>query len=392
MKATQRTSYPWKFGVFLGMYYMANGVYQGYASKYFESKGLTTMQMSIILAFTPLIAIVMQPVWGAVGDRAKRRNTVLLMLTAVSSILVLLYRISDAFWYLLPMSMLFSALYTSIQPMGDSIILEDLTPKRLAFGPLRLYGTYAFAVTNPIWGLILSPERMNWIVYLTSFMLMITVAAVFVLPPTEGHQSKGKKMNILAVLKVPHMAGLLLMLMLLQLTYGYFYSFYSIFYTSLPGSNGIMLGICYFLSAVSETPFLLNEDKLFKKLGAGKLMVISAVVLTLRWTILGFTNNPYVAMASQVLHGWGFIVMTVSTSKFVAKVIPDELKASGQMALSVVGFGIARAFGILGGGAVASVTGSVQNGFRLTACVALITLLVFAPKYLPMKPLNGQDE
>ena len=28
-------NYPWRYGWFLGMYYMANGIYQGYASKYF---------------------------------------------------------------------------------------------------------------------------------------------------------------------------------------------------------------------------------------------------------------------------------------------------------------------------------------------------------------------
>ena len=180
--------------------------------------------------------------------------------------------------------------------------------------------------------------------------------------------------------------------MLLQLTMGYFYSFFSIYFTAMPGGSSRLLGLCYFMSAMSEIPFLLNADRLFEKLGAGKLLSVSAIALTLRWIILGTCHNVYAVMASQLLHGWGFIVMTVSMAKYVSATIPDELKASGQMLISVVGFGIARVFGILGGGLVADAMGSVQKGFLLMAIVAGVGLIAFVPRYLAMKPLNGKSE
>lgn len=386
-------NYPWRYGWFLGMYYMANGIYQGYASKYFEATGMSTAMLSVILAFTPLISIFTQPLWGTVGDRAKSRNRVLGFLTVASAALVLLYCVSASFWWLLPMSILFSSVYTSIQPMGDSIVLEALSPENHAFGPLRMMGTISFALTNLVWGLILTPGRMNLVVYMTAVMLMMVLVSTRVLPPTEGHQSStGRKMNMTAILKMNHMPGLLILLMLLQLTMGYFYSFFSIYFTSMPGGSSRLLGLCYFMSAMSEIPFLLNADRLFERLGVGKLLSIAAIALTLRWTILGTCHNVYAVMASQLLHGWGFIVMTVSMAKYVSATIPDELKASGQMLISVVGFGIARVFGILGGGLVADAMGSVQKGFLLMAIVAGVGLIAFVPRYLAMKPLNGKGE
>ena len=266
-------NYPWRYGWFLGMYYMANGIYQGYASKYFEATGMSTAMLSVILAFTPLISIFTQPLWGTVGDRAKSRNRVLGFLIVASAALVLLYRVSNSFWWLLPMSILFSSVYTSIQPMGDSIVLEALSPENHAFGPLRMMGTISFALTNLIWGLILTPGRMNLVVYMTAIMLMMVLVSTRVLPPTEGHQSStGRKMNMTAILKMKHMPGLLVLLMLLQLTMGYFYSFFSIYFTSMPGGSSRLLGLCYFMSAMSEIPFLLNADRLFEKLGVGKLL------------------------------------------------------------------------------------------------------------------------
>jgi hypothetical protein len=120
---------------------------------------------------------------------------------------------------------------------------------------------------------------MNLVVYLTTAILMLTLLSTRALPYTPGHQSTGQKMNMLAILKLKHMPGLLIMLMMMQLTMGYFYSFYSIHFTSLPGGTTTLLGLCYFLSAVSEVPFLLNADRLFEKLGVGKLMCICAHML-----------------------------------------------------------------------------------------------------------------
>ena len=85
-----------------------------------------------------------------------------------------------------------------------------------------------------------------------------------------------------------------------------------------------------------------------------------------------------------------FIVMTVTMAKYMSAVIPDELKASGQMLIGVVGFGVARTFGILAGGLLAAAMGGVQKGFMLTAAVAGLTMVLFAPRYLRMAPLNGR--
>jgi len=383
------SGFPWRFGLFLATYYLANAVYQGYAAKYFEAVGMTHTQLTVLLAMAPVVSVVMQPVWGMMGDRSKSRNRVLAMLIAAAALIVLTYRISSVFWWLMISSILFSAFYTSIQPMGDSIILEALQPKNQPFGPLRLMGCLTFAVGNLFIGYAID-GRANLIVYLTTAVLLLNLLTVKALPPTPGHQSTGEKMNMTGILKLKHMPGLIIMLMLLQLTMGYFYSFYSPYFTSLPGGTTTILGLCYFLSAMSEVPFLLNADRLFEKLGVGKLMSISAAALTLRWILLASFPNIYVAAGSQVLHGWGFIVMTVSMSKYMSLTVPNELKASGQMLLAVVGFGVARVFGILGGGLLSEAIGGVQNGFIVMACISGTALLAFAPRYLRMKPLNGK--
>lgn len=385
-------NYPWKCSLFLMAYYVTNAVYQGFISIYYTSgAGVTDSQLSVLMAATPLVAIFMQPVWGTIGDKAKSRNNVLRIMIVLSAAAISVYRVSDSFWWLLIMSCLFAASYTSIQPMGDSIVLEALLENNQPFGPLRLTGCLSFAVMNVVFGYILD-GRTNFTIYLTASMLALMFASTFKLPNIKGHQSSGRKMNLTVLFKQKELMLLLALLLLLQLTMGYFYSFFPKYFKSMPGGNETLLGICFFISAVSEVPFLLKSDRLFEKFGAGKLMCGAALACTARWIILATTNNIYVAMASQLLHSFGFIVMTVSMAKYVSATVPPELRASGQMLLSVVGFGIARVFGILGGGLLSGAMGGMDKGFILMAAISGLAFIVFTPIYMRRPAVNGAQK
>ena len=117
---------------------------------------------------------------------------------------------------------------------------------------------------------------------------------------------------------------------------------------------------------------------------ASVLLSLSGVVLILRWLILATTDNVVVTVFSQLLHGWGFIVMTVAMAKHISRTVPAELQASGQMLLAMVSYGLARAVGNLGGGLLANTFGQ-QNVFFLTAGICAVTLAIFAPYFLKQK-------
>lgn len=380
--------YPWHFALFLMAYYITNAVYQGFVPLYFREVGMSTQQIGVLLAAVPLVSIFTQPMWGTLGDRMKSRNALLRVLAVCAALVVTLFQISDTLIYLLFMVSLFSCFYTAIQPMGDSIILEALHPQRQPFGPIRLAGGLSFAVASLVVGRVLTGE-VRVVLYITAALLGLTCLSTLALPKTPGHQSGKRKMSPVVLLRQPHLTRLLTFMMLQQVTMGYFYAFFSVHFTSLPGGNNALLGWCYFISAVSEMPFLIFSDRLFQKLGAGTLLCTSAATLTLRWISLALLSDATWVMLTQVLHGWGFIVMTVSTSKYINNTVPPELKSSGQMLLAVVGYGIARVVGSLGGGLLASAVG-MQNGYWVCAAITLGALVAFAPSYLGKPPLNGE--
>lgn len=373
-----------RYASFMMAYYITNAIYQGFLSLYFRDvAGLTTQWISIVMAAVPFVSMFTQTMWGLAGDKMKTRNTVLRILAAGACMAILLLRVSTNAWWILGVMCLFSCFYTSIQPMGDSIVLENLQKQRMNFGPVRLAGCWSFAIVSFFAGSFLE-SRIGATIYVTAGLLCVVFACSYALPATPGHQHGKEKVPLSVLFKEKKLMRLFAFMTLLQMTMGYFYTYYSIYFTSFEGGTTSLLGVAYFLSAVSETAFLLLSDRLIKKPGVGKLLVIAGCVLTLRWILLATAQNVWVAFGAQVLHGWGFIVMTVSMAQYVSKNVPDELKARGQMLLNVAGFGVARVVGIVLGGLIAGNLG-VQNGFWISAAISGLALVLFAPGYLREK-------
>lgn len=379
------TRYPIKYGLFLMAYYVTNAIYQGYMPMYFQDLGLDTQQIGILVSSVPFVSIFAQPMWGAVGDRMKSRNRLLRILSVGAAVSVLAMIFTQEMMWLLPLVCLFSCFFTSIQPLGDSVVLEALQEGNHPFGPARLAGCLSFAVANIAFG-VLFGANVELVIYLTAAMLMLVLLSTYALPVIPGHQSQGgRKMSMKVLFQQKPLMRLLIFMMPLQATMGFFYAFFSVYFVDLPGGSSSLLGWAYFLSAVSETPFLLMSDKLYEKLGAGKLMCVAGCALTIRWVLLAISGNVWVAMVGQVLHGWGFIVMTVGMAKYINQYVPDELKASGQMLLAMIGYGFARVAGTLGGGFLAGGMG-IQPSFWVCAAITAVTLVIFAPGYLKKRP------
>lgn len=383
--------YPWKYGLFIAAYYAANAVYQGFLPKYYQLQGMDGTRMMMLLAAAPAVAIIAQPLWGRIGDRMRTRNQALTVMTVSATVLILLILVNSSFAWLMLLTCLFAAFFTPVQPMGDSIILENLEKKREPFGPIRLFGSFSFAINNLIVGQIFE-DRYHIVPWVNAIFILLLLLSTRVLPPTQGHQHGKTKVPLGDILRLPYMKQLMALVIVLQLAMGYYYSYFVLHFTSLPGGTSGLAGLAFFISATSETPFLIFSDRLFKRFGTGKLMVVSALLITIRFLVLGLSQNITLLLINQITHGGGFIVITVTMAKYISLMVPDELKAGGQMVLAVVGYGLARVFGVLCGGFIQQATGGPAGGFLAMGVLCFVAFLLSAWYFLPRPPLNGERQ
>lgn len=352
---------------------MCNAAYSIYIPVYLNSVGYSKTNIGILLSLAPIIAIIAQPLWGTLSDRAKHKNTILIILILGSSFSILLYKLSINFFYLSLIISCFTLFQTSINPLSDAIALEYTSKTKWKFGHIRLAGTIGYSLMSVAAGILLM-KNINRIFLLYFIAGLLAFIAALYLPKIRGHQSVGKKLVFWSLFKDKTLILYLSFALIIQITLGYYYTFFSIYYQQL-GASKTLIGWSNFIAAMSETPFLLFSHIVLKKIKTPHVLIIAGSAAALRWLLLGLTVNPFSILVFQLLHGFINIVITVSLAMYINEFVPDELKASGQALNGLVCTGIARILGSLLGGYFSDVFG-IKNMFLYNSVLVFITVLI----------------
>ena len=368
-----KTRFSPRRALFPAGYYAANAVYQGYMSLFYTDLGFGSARLGGVSAATAAAALIAQPAWGMLGDRAKSRRRLLCALCLMAAAALPLALLSPAFWAQMLAAAVFYAFFCALLPLGDAILLEA---DGGTFGGYRLVGGASFAVSGALFGAVMGRTGSAGAIWVTAGILVLTALAALLLPNAPGRQRR-ERITMGRLLQDKNLVRLLAFVLPVQMTMGFFYTFYAPYFKALGGS-GAQLGLGYLLAAVSEAPYLLLSGRIYRRFGAARPMCIAALVLAARWLMLGLAPSAGVALASQLLHGGGFIVMSVSMAYWIADHVSPELRASGQGLLNMVTFGAARILGNLGGGGLAQAMGR-GGAFLAGAGVCALALCIFAP-------------
>jgi len=364
------------FLLFYVVIYMGNAIYGTFIPVYFQKVGFTQSQIGTLLSLGPLIAILAQPIWGTLSDRTKTKNRILQILIAGSGISMLLYPLSDQFAYLLIMICLFTFFQTSVFAISDSITLEVIDKQKSGnYGMIRLGGTIGFAVMSILFGLI-AKNHIHWMFSVYAIVMVVSFLLLMRFPTIKGHQSEGRKMRIWVLFNNRKLMLYLAINFVLQITLGYYYAFFPLYFKELGGDN-VLLGWSMVISSLSEIPFLLFSGFILSRVKIPYILLGAAVATALRWYLFSTIDDPLWALPVQALHGMIFIVLSVTMATFINKEVPNELKASGQTFNGLLNLGAARIIGSLVGGITSEKFG-MQNVFLYNSIVALVCVVVFA--------------
>jgi PPP family 3-phenylpropionic acid transporter len=354
---------------------MGNAVYGTFIPIYLHSANFNSSQIGVLLSLGPLVAMLGQPVWGALGDRARTKNQVLRVLLIGSGAAIMLYPLSGNFVYVLAAICLFTFFQTSIFALSDAITLEELDRHRSwSFGWVRLGGTVGFAVMSLAFGFVAGAHIGSmFAVYAATMVAALLLLQRF--PRVAGQAAVVRGKRFVELLRNRKLMLYLGMNFLVQITLGYYYSFFPIYFKE-QGGDSALLGWSMVISSLSELPFLLWSGWIFKRVSIPLLLLIAAFAAALRWLLFAVIAQPVWMLPVQVLHGAIFIVLTVTLATYINREVPAEWKASGQTLNGLLNLGAARIIGSFVGG-IASAAFGMRQVFLYNSIVAFACFVVF---------------
>jgi len=347
---------------------------------HFKQKGMSGIEIGILMSVTPFMMFLVQPVYGLLADRLGYKKC-LVFSSILASISFLFYLIDGGFIYLLLVTALMSVFYNTIQPLLDSLSLRlvQKDPK-FSYGTLRIAGAAGWAFTGIITGYLIDKIDTSVIFIISSISLFLTfLVSITLEPDTEkpiGQADQSYK-NIGQVLANKTLLFLLLAVALISAGASTIWYFYSIYIKEIGGSSQLV-GYGLSLQGLCELPLFYLSARIILRFGIKTTLLITVFTTAFRLLLYSLVNNPKAAIAIELLHGISWSLFWVVCVEYVNKLVAIEWRATGQSLLTAAYYGVGAILGNLWGGYLLKINLRVGEIYLLNAgIVAVVGLMIW---------------
>lgn len=362
-------------------YYATQAVLVPFLPLYFEQEGYSSVQIGLLMMIGPFIAVFAQPMWGFISDRfntVKKIICLLWSLTILSSV-GLFY--ADGFIWSLVFAMLLYFFMIPAVPLLDSITIQSTQRIGGSYGSVRLFGSMGFTfvalVIGYVIGLIGGIERIQfvyWALWVVPLILLVFL---------KDEPSVGARISLTtlkSIVRNGQFLWFLFMVFVITIPHRMNDSLLGIHLVDSGASNK-MVGWAWALAGASEIPIFALLSKYMHRYHELALLGIVSLLYTIRWILYATVSDPWILLFLQASHGITFAAFWIISVQYAVRLVPVELRSTGQSLLSAVFLGLAGITGgIVGGWINGEWSGSVMYsvGAVLTAVSSLLLFTTHA--------------
>jgi len=346
-----------KLALFYFFYFALIGVYIIFLPKVLYELGYTTSSIGIILSIAALMRFVTPFLFLKLFDLNKKIFILALIFT-IASIGVSYYTIYQFYLYFIT-SIIFGLSISLILPFVETIALEKLDKD--SYGKIRLFGSIGFMLI----ALGVSMYEFNTtlvINYLLILSILISITAYQIsnfdlIKPQEDNSSFSIIQNY----------KLWVSLFLMQLSFGAYYNFFTIYETD-HGISIISTSYLWSVGVIAEVLMLYFQGSILKKYPLITLIKLSTLLTALRWFLTYlFASNIIMLYFIQTIHAFSFALYHTSVIMYLFSIYKNK-KLAQQFFLGI-------AYGL--GGAVGAIVAGEFYGEYLFLSSAFFALLSY---------------
>lgn len=355
-------------------------------------RGFTNGEAGLMTSVRCLAGIVCQPLLGGFADR--HPGVPLKHIVAISLALSL----AAGLWYWMDPAMglgstalvwvVIGGLGVSSYPLMDAMAVQfinDGMPIRYSLG--RGLGSLAYAVVCVLLGLQVGQWGVE--TTLVTFLLLTAaeIALVFTYPTWHPHApaaqaEQARPQSALSLLRSNPRFTLMLAGVLFGLTAVLPLSNFLVNVILSRGGTAADLGLAMFLMGGFELPAAFLFPRLLRRLGSGRILVLSMFFGTLKGVALLLTWNLAGVLLCQPLQMLGYGLFTPASVYFVNESVPPADRVRGQTIMMVASNGLGGMLGGLLAGWTLDAGGAnwMLAGCILCGCVGTVLCLLALPR------------
>lgn len=325
-------------------FFMATGAYSPYLGLYLQAVHLDGVQIGVVASVVPLVAVGLQPLWGALSDRYGWRKRMLNLALLGAAVMAPLVALAHSFVALLPLFILLAVALSPVTPLSDATTLEWLRRHGGSYGSVRVYGSLGYLLLSLASGSLYGDGRILWLFPLYGALLCLTFVVSLAAPRQEDMPTRVHGEGLGAVLGDRVVLVFLALAVLGYGTYTAYNTFFALYLKSLGAGTGVV-GISAAVATASELPVMILAGPIMSRLGVKPLLLAGLGAAATRWVAYALVHDYRVAVAFGLLHGLSFAGFYVAGITFIDQRVPARLRATGQTLFNGATFGLGSVAG-----------------------------------------------
>lgn len=340
----------WRLSGFYLLYFAFVGVFAPYWSLYLKSLAFSAFQIGVLMSLLQVARIFAPNLWGWLADHTGRGVHLVQLAAGLSLLTYLGVFAGESFAWLFVVMAVMSFFWSASLPLMEAITLRHLGDSAAHYGRIRLWGSIGFVIAVIGMGYLLDflPIRsVLWVVL--GLMIGILVFARWIPEPHPilHHAEESPAWDII---RRPEVTAFLAAGFLMAAAHGVYYTFYSIYLVDHGYSKGA-IGWLWAIGVLCEILVFLWMPRLVATIGLRKILLISFLLATLRFSLIGFGAQWLsVIVFAQVLHAASFGSYHAASVAVIHHFFRGRHNAKGQAIYTSVSFGLGGTVGGLWSG------------------------------------------
>ena len=355
-----------------------------YLAALLGARGFSNSQIGLLIAIRCLSGIIFQPLLGGFADR--HPEIPLKVIVSLSLALSLAASLAFLLW---PMGMggtaviliILGGFEISAYPLMDAMAIQFINagmPIRYSLG--RGIGSMAYAVTCVLLGLQTQSAGVESTLITHTALVALVIALTLSYPTFRAAPAAAdaphaeKPHSVWYLLKNNPPFTLMLVAILLGLTACLPMSNFLVNVVESRGGNSAHLGVALFIMGGFELPTAFFFQRMLRRLGSGKLILISMVFTVLKAVALLLSFNLATVFLAQPLQMLGSGLFTPASVYFVNESVPEADRVRGQTVMMVASNGMGGMLGSYISGLALDAGASLPMGganLMLLCCIVL---------------------
>jgi PPP family 3-phenylpropionic acid transporter len=386
MSETSAAPY-WRLSSFYLFYFASIGVIVPYWPLYLQSLQFSPREIGELMAIVMATKIIAPNIWGWIADHTGKRMMIVRAGSLLAAISFTAVFFGQSYLWMAMLMAVFSFFWNATLPQFEATTFTHLGEQTHRYSSIRLWGSIGFVIAAMLLGWQLEAQGaqdLPWI--LLGLFMLIWFMSLLVPEQAAGHMPLDEQ-HIWNVVKRPEVAALIVVVFLLQLSHGPYYTFYTI-YMEEHGYSRTLIGLLWALGVIAEILVFLVMHRLIPRFGLRTLLLFSLFVAIIRWFMLAwFVDSLPFMVVNQLLHAATFGIYHAVAIQYFHSYFKGRHQGRGQALYSSMSFGAGGALGALLGGYAWTGLGSTTT--YVSAAIVSIVAFIIAMAFMKKGQLSG---